>query len=326
MRPPEFWSRHDSGARIIGAIASPIGHVYGATIAWKYRRQSPYRSRAAVICVGNLTVGGTGKTPLVIAIAELLIARGARVACLSRGYGRKQSGARRVDIDADDTRTVGDEALLLARSAPTIVGRDRGDGARLAEALGANAIVMDDGHQNFSLAKDISLVVVDGEAAFGNGHIVPAGPLRESVRQGLARADAVIVMGDGEPPLSDFAGPVLRARLSASRRLDGRRVVAFAGIGQPEKFFAMLRALGAEVAACHSFADHHGYTPGELARLRQRADALEASLTTTEKDFVRLGSNDRHGIAVLPVHAVFDEPAALDRLLAPLLGKASVGA
>jgi tetraacyldisaccharide 4'-kinase len=323
MRPPEFWSRNTLPARAIAAALAPLEYVYGATIACKSRLASPWRARAAVICVGNLTVGGSGKTPLVIALARLLRDRSVPVACLSRGYGRAHFGARLVEPH-DDVRTVGDEALLLAQIAPTVVSRDRAAGARLAEAQAARLIVMDDGHQNFSLAKDLSIVVVDGETGFGNGKIVPAGPLRESVPQGLSRADAVVIMGDGAPNLSGFAGPVLRARLEAERRLDGRRFVAFAGLGRPEKFFAMLRALGAELATTFAFPDHHVYAPDEILNLRKRAEETKAALITTEKDIVRLAAADRRGVEVLPVHAVFDDPAAVTALLAPVIARVQV--
>jgi tetraacyldisaccharide 4'-kinase len=323
MRPPEFWSRNEPAARLIATALSPLGYFYGATVAWKHRRQRPWRSSASVVCVGNLTVGGSGKTPVAIALAGMFQAKGATVAFLSRGYGRRSSDAILVDAQDDSAADVGDEALLLSRIAPTIVSRNRAEGARLAEQHGADVIVMDDGHQNFTLAKDVALVVVDGENAFGNGGIVPVGPLREPVHQGLARADAVILMGDGAPPLSGFARPVFRARLMSDRLFDGQKLIAFAGIGRPDKFFASLRALGAKLVEMHAFADHHAYTAAELAMLRDRAKNTGAGLITTEKDLVRLSVSDRIGIDVLPVHAMFEDPAALERFLIPL-SKASI--
>jgi tetraacyldisaccharide 4'-kinase len=210
---------------------------------------------------------------------------------------------------------VGDEALLLARTAPTIVARARAQGAAYADARGADILVMDDGHQNFALAKDLSIVVVDGESGFGNGLMIPAGPLRESVPQGLARADAVIIMDDGNLDLSGYRGPVLRARLvSDGDALQGQHVFAFAGIGRPEKFVASLQATGAIVTGMQFFADHHFYRDGEITALKARAGG--ALLVTTEKDFVRLSEKDRPGIATLPVRALFENEAALDQLLA----------
>lgn len=297
----------------------PLGFVYGASVAWKHRRQKPYRARAKIICIGNLTVGGSGKTPIAIAVARMLQSKGFSAALLLRGYGRRSSEALRVDLQKHDAATVGDEALLLAQIAPTIVARDRAEGARLAEREGAEIIVMDDGHQNFALAKDLSLVVVDGKNGFGNGAIVPAGPLREPVQQGLNRADAVIVMGDGAPLLPGFVRPILRARLTSDRHFAGEPLIAFAGIGRPDKFFASLRAQGAELVETYSFADHHAFSAAEITILRDRARSTGAALITTEKDFVRLNAVDRAGIAVLPVNAVFDDPVALAQLFASML-------
>jgi tetraacyldisaccharide 4'-kinase len=202
-----------------------------------------------------------------------------------------------------------------------VVGGDRAKAARIAEGSGAGAIIMDDGYQNFKLQKDLALVVVDGEGGFGNGKIVPAGPLREPLRQGLRRADAVIVMGHGDPCLSEYAGPVLHAKLSPCRRLDGRMVVGFAGIGRPQKFFAALRGAGAELAATRGFPDHHMYTESEIVRLKDCARQMQATLVTTEKDFVRMNPSQREGIEALPVRAVFEDEAALWRILAPLFSR-----
>jgi tetraacyldisaccharide 4'-kinase len=322
LRAPEFWWRTDPAARLAAAALWPLGAFYGATVAVKQWLRIPWCTRAAVICVGNLTVGGTGKTPVVIAIAQALQQAGLPVACLARGYGRNNSRAALVDLWNHDARRVGDEPLLLARTATTIVARDRAKGARLARAQGARAVVMDDGHQNFALAKDLSLVVVDGETGFGNRGIVPAGPLRESVKQGLARADAVVIMGEGTPRLAGFDGPVLRAKLSADKRLDGKRVVAFAGIGRPAKFFGLLRTLGANLAGTESFADHHVYSARELSALRRKAESATATLITTEKDFARLRPAERSGIEALHVRAVFDDQPALKQLLHSVIEKA----
>ncbi len=315
MREPEFWMRNDAGAQTLRTLMCPLSWAYGASVAWKARHAMPYRARAKVICVGNLTVGGTGKTPVAIAIAQALLARGRKLAFVSRGYGGKQRGPLAVNPYKDRAADVGDEPLLLALTAPTFIARDRAAAATMAEQ-NADVIVMDDGHQNFSLEKDLSLVVVDGETGFGNGRVLPAGPLREPVAQGLSRADAVIVLGDGAPDLSKFSGPVLRARLRASAipQVNGK-VVAFAGIGRPEKFFASLRALGADIVDARAYPDHNAYTAAEIARLKARARDAGAALITTEKDYVRLTDAERVGIAFLPVHAAFDDPAALDHLL-----------
>jgi tetraacyldisaccharide 4'-kinase len=283
------------------------------SVAWKARHAKPYRARAKVICVGNLTAGGSGKTPVALAITALLQAKGQKVFFLTRGYGGSETGPAEVK-PGDRAERVGDEALLLSQIAPTIVAHDRALGAALADAQGADVIVMDDGHQNFAVAKDLSLVVVDGESGFGNGRMIPAGPLRESVRQGLKRADAVIVMGRGNPDLAGYQGPLLNARLApVGDFFRGTRLFAFAGIGRPEKFVATLKTTGALVMGTQFFADHHPFSPGEIAALRARADS--AQLVTTEKDFVRLKERDRAGVTVLKVQARFDDPAALAALL-----------
>ena len=321
MRAPEFWSSPDLTARLAIAALTPFGWLYGASVAWKAHRAVPHRPAAKVICIGNLTAGGSGKTPVALAVARALMARGLKPVFLTRGYRGRVAGPAFVDPAANTAEDVGDEPLLLARAAPVIVSRNRAAGAALADANGFDAIVMDDGHQNFDLAKDLSLVVVDAQTGFGNRHILPAGPLRESVGQGLARADAVVLVGDGAPPLADFHGPVLRAHLRTADAagLKDKRVVAFAGIGRPEKFFDTLKILGANVRDARRYADHHAYTAAEIARLHCRARDLEALLVTTEKDFVRLAPVLREGIAALPVKAEFDEAAGFDQLLARLL-------
>lgn len=311
MRAPEFWSRPS----LIGDALAPVGWIYGAVTDWKRTHASPYRARAKVICVGNLTAGGSGKTPVVEAIAGNLKARGRRVVVLSRGHGGRLIGPVLVNREAHSAADVGDEPLLLSATAPVIVARDRRQSAALADAEGVDFIVMDDGYQNFALEKDLAIVVVDAEQGFGNGHIIPAGPLRESPAGGLARADAVVLVGVGAPALPGYAGPVLRAKLVPrnAETLAGRKVLAFAGIGRPEKFFGTLRGLNAEVVEARAFADHHMFDTSEIARLKAAAKEKDAMLITTEKDFVRLAPADRDGITTLPIEAKFETP--LDGLL-----------
>jgi tetraacyldisaccharide 4'-kinase len=257
----------------------------------------------------------------VLALVEALTARGTAVHCLSRGYGGRTPGPRRVEAARDSAAEVGDEALLLARAAPSWVARDRAAGARAAIAAGAQVLVMDDGFQNPALAKDLSLVVVDGAYGFGNRRVMPAGPLRETVARGLARADAVVLLGRDERNLGAALGgglPVLTANIvpqPGSERLAGRKVLAFAGIGRPEKFFKTLAELGAELAETRTFPDHHPYSAGELQTLRERAQALGADLVTTEKDAVRLIPEQRDGMEILAVAVAWDDPAALQALL-----------
>ena len=317
MRSPEFWEEKDYTARLAVAVLTPLGWAYGATVAWKAASARPYRAAAKTICVGNLTAGGSGKTPIAIAIARALIERNKRTMILTRGYGGKMHGPAIVDPAHDTFEETGDEALLLAGAAPVIVSRDRAAGAKLADTERAEVIVMDDGHQNFSLAKDLSIIVVDAQTGFGNGRILPAGPLRENVTLGLARAQAVVLVGDGTPNLPGFIGPVLRAKLVPVDvpGVARKRVLAFAGIGRPEKFFSTLRALGADIVEQRAYEDHHAYTAAEFARLRVRAKACDASLVTTEKDFVRLTPAEREDVRFIPVRAAFEDQAALGALL-----------
>jgi tetraacyldisaccharide 4'-kinase len=325
MRAPDFWQEKDYTAKFAAAVLAPMGWIYGATVAWKAQHAHPYRSSAKVVCVGNLSAGGTGKTPITVAVVQALEKRKRKTVILSRGYGGKMRGPAFVDLAHDTFDETGDEALLMAGAAPVIVARDRAAGAKYAEREYVDAVVMDDGFQNFTLAKDLSIVVVDAETGFGNKRIIPAGPLRENVAQGLARADAVILIGDGSPALPNFKGPVLRARLVPVDvlGLSGMRVLAFAGIGRPEKFFATLRALGARIVEEREYADHHAYTASEFARLRAKAKAADAQLVTTEKDFVRLTPAERQDVRFVPVRAVFDDAAALDALLDSVAPRAS---
>jgi len=317
MRPPEFWIRRDPVSRLLVAILSPLGWLYGSSVAWRAAHTNRYRSRLKVVCVGNLTAGGTGKTPTAMEIGRALIARGARPVFLSRGHGGRAKGP--VFVAAGDAASiVGDEPLLLATIAPVIVSRDRAAGAKLAEKSGFDTIIMDDGHQNFSLHKDLSLIVIDAETRFGSERVLPAGPLREPVSEGIQRADAVILNGEASPAvLAQNTLPTIRAHLAPAtdESWSGRRVVAFAGIGRPQKFFALLSSLGAQVIEARPFADHHRYTPSELAQLRATAHSTNATLVTTEKDLVRLPPDERHDILTLPVRITFDDRERFERLL-----------
>lgn len=316
MRAPEFWTSKTPAAKFCAAMLVPIGTMYGMSVGWRASRARPYRPTAQVICIGNLTAGGTGKTPVAIAIAGRL-ARHGRVAFVTRGYGGRVSGPAVVDSKRHSAADTGDEALLLARHATTIVARNRAAGAQLAGTLGADFIVMDDGFQNFQIAKDLAIVVVDANTGFGNGKVIPAGPLREPVQIGLTRADAVVLAGDGSPEMPPFPRPILRAKLVPElpdlfRR---KKVLAFAGIGRPQKFFDMLVHHGAELEGSAAFPDHHRYSESELQSLATRAEAANALLVTTEKDHVRIPPNRRDGIVPIPVRMLFDGAAQLDSLL-----------
>lgn len=284
------------------------------------------------MCIGNLVAGGAGKTPVALSVAEILIARGVSTHFLSRGYGGRLPGPMAVDGALHDAKDVGDEPLLLARLAPTWVSRDRAAGAVAAVDAGAGAIVMDDGFQNPSLAKDLSLLAVDGAYGFGNGRVMPAGPLREPVERGLERADALVLIGDDRTGVSAMvpAGkPVLRARIvpaPGSEALAGRKVVAMAGIGRPEKFFATLRDMGCEVVGSLAYADHHVFREAEIMEAVEWAAAEDAIPVTTAKDAVRLPSDARAMISVLDITLEWEDPDALIAVLRPVLDAAGAPA
>src|SRR5258706_1938886 len=256
MRAPDFWQRDGVGPRLL----EPIGWAIAGVGMMRRRLARPFIVPMPVVCVGNLTVGGSGKTPVVLALARWPPERGPRIPCLTRGYGGALAGPLVVD-GRHDAHAVGDEAMLLAAAAPTVVARDRAAGARLAVEHGADIVVMDDGFQNPRLAKTLSLLVVDGAVGFGNGRLLPAGPLREPIDAGLARADAVVLVGADAAGVRARIGtalPIIPARLTPHDAWDGlrgRRVVAFAGIGRPEKFFDMLAAPGVTVVERLGFAD-----------------------------------------------------------------------
>lgn len=281
-------------------MLQPLGRLYGWIAQVRYERTEPYRSRLPVICVGNFTAGGTGKTPLTLHLCRQLMAKGQHPIALTRGYGGNVPGPYWIDAARDKAAAVGDEALLLAAVAPTMLARDREVGARAIEngPHTATAIIMDDGLQNPSLVKDFAIAVIDGKRGFGNGYTIPAGPLRAPLLFQLDLTDAIVV---NEPVDSDgvlveqlrhrFAGAVLRATAGPSEDtgwLKGAPVVAWAGIGAPQRFFALLASLGADLIAQRVFPDHHPLTPDEATSLLAMADKGDALLVTTEKDMVRL--------------------------------------
>jgi tetraacyldisaccharide 4'-kinase len=289
----------------------------------------PADGGARVLCVGNLVVGGAGKTPVCLDVGQRLAARGTAVHFLSRGYKGRLTGPVRVNPEIHTYLDVGDEPLLLARRAPAWVSRDRLAGCRAAARDGAGVVVMDDGYQNPGLAKDLSLLVVDARRGFGNGRPLPAGPLRESVADGLARADAVALLGEGgDDVVADarrFAGPdlpILRGRLVPDvgpEKWNGQAVVAFSGIGDPGKFFATLNELGCNVQAAHPFPDHHAFSRTEIEELAAEAQRRNAVLVTTEKDAARLSPEDRRRVRVLTIRVEWDDEGALVKLLDPLV-------
>ncbi len=319
QRTPAFW--FDKDALAAKALA-PAAYLYKAA-AYMHSKtaKDAYKSSLPVICVGNVISGGAGKTPAVQALANLLKENDLCVnsAVLLRGYGGKLKGPTLVASQFHSAQEVGDEALLHAQYAQTIVSRKRDLGARLAEAGGNDIILMDDGLQNYQLQKDISFLVFDTAQGLGNGHLIPAGPLREPVETALAKTDALIVLGDTPLPF-ETDKPVFKASIKPEENISlNNPVIAFAGIGQPQKFFDTLQTCGAEIVQTHIFADHHPYREKDILPLLDKAEEMKAELITTEKDYVRLPLTLKDRVKTLPVHMVFDNtPALLDFLKARL--------
>jgi tetraacyldisaccharide 4'-kinase len=304
-KDPPWW--YGSQQSPVLPLLRPVGRLYGVVAEQRFRRTTPYRSRLPVICVGNFTAGGTGKTPLAIRIVEELKTRGQQPAFLTRGYGGRKSGPAWVAQDSDVAADVGDEALLLAAHAPTLISADRKAGARAIESEGRySVIVMDDGLQNPGLAKNLTIAVIDGRRGFGNGEVIPAGPLRAPLDFQLGLVDAIVINGtpaeDRDPARGilerlrqEFPGPVIEARSRPkgnTEKLRGARVVAYAGIGHPERFFALLSELGAQLEATIAFPDHHAFSEADAERLMGIAATRGAGLVSTEKDLIRLRGAD----------------------------------
>ena len=321
MRAPEFWDRKTDG--ILPTLLRPLGCVVAGIAALRQKtNRPPFDAPVPVICVGNLVAGGAGKTPIALDIVARLKERGVQPHVLMRGYGGSELGPVLVNTEQHTAKEVGDEALLLAQTTPTWVSRDRAAGAMAIVEAGAEAIVMDDGFQNPSVSKDLSLLVVDGKYGFGNGRVMPAGPLRETVPAGLARADGVILLGADDADvwgrvqrLGHKDMPVLRARIEAisGDDLKDRKVCAFAGIGRPEKFFETLEGLGAVLVGCHSFDDHHLYSQEEVQKIID--DAGDTLIVTTTKDFVRLSPAHQKKIRALDIKLTWKDTSEIEALL-----------
>ena len=319
MHAPDFWYGRDRS--LAASLLTPFGGLTARATARRLRRPG-WRAPVPVVCCGNAGVGGAGKTTLALDLARRLAARGLAVHCLTRGYGGRAGGRiLRVDPALHDAAEVGDEALLLAAVAPCWVAADRAASARAAIADGARILLMDDGLQNPGLVQDWPLLVIDGTVGFGNRRLLPAGPLREPVEVAADRAAAAILIGEdraGVRRALPSSLPVIEADLAmdpAVDRLVGRRILAFAGIARPAKFFAALEAAGLTLVGRHSFPDHHRFRAGTLSRLRRQADRLQASLVTTPKDAVRLPAALRAEIAVVGVGLRWRQPPALEALL-----------
>jgi tetraacyldisaccharide 4'-kinase len=320
MKAPAFWQTSGPLSRLL----APIAALYQYIGRRRLRTTPPYRGKVPVVCVGNITLGGTGKTPVTLALVHALQARGMVVHCLSRGYGGREAGPLRVDLAQHTAADVGDEPLLLAQVAPAWISRNRAAGsdaitsAQVAPA--ADVIVMDDGFQNPTLHKDFNVLVFDGGAGLGNGKVFPAGPLREIIADAAPRVQQCILMGEDRYGLAaKLPPPVLHAQmqpLADARKFAGQRVVAFCGIGRPDKFLATLQQVGATVLAFHKFADHHPYDmTSDIQPILDEAYALNAIPVTTAKDAVRIPGDQRAQVDVVHVGVQWQNQAAFDALV-----------
>ncbi len=326
MKTPRFWypSQGDRVSMLKASLLTPLSYLFVAATWLRRIFASSYIARVPMVCVGNVVAGGAGKTPTALALVRILKNRGQKPVFVTRGYGGK-GFLTCVDPARHKAANVGDEALLLAAVAPTWAGRDRVRAVQDAEVNGS-VIIVDDGLQNPYLAPHTSILVVDGDSGLGNGHIIPAGPLRESFEAAVGRADAMVLIGESDR--QNLAArvdiPVFRAKIEPNLPLGFPRFgrfVAFAGLARPEKFFATAQALGLEIVSAREYPDHHAYSEMDIDALRLEAEELGANLLTTEKDAVRLPPIFRNEVVVLPVRLTFTEPGAEKALADLMLGK-----
>lgn len=328
MRGFSFWNRPPARPGLRARLLAPLGWLYSAATAQRVSQPADVQTHVPVICIGNINAGGTGKTPTVIALVQHLQAQGNSVAVISRGHGGHLAGPIEVDERAHSADEVGDEPLLIAAFTRIWIAKDRAAAAKAAAASEADVILMDDGHQNPSVARNLSIIVVDAVAGFGNGLCLPAGPLREPVETGLSRADLVLSIGPKAAQAQfdhDWGAKIKMPRcrghlapLQTGMDWSGARALAFAGIGHPEKFFATLRGMGVELVRSEALEDHQPLTPALMTRLENEASLLGAQLVTTEKDAVRLPAEFRTKVLTLPVRLELEDWKPLDALLAKL--------
>ena len=333
MREPAFWHRPPSWMSL---VLTPLAALYGLVAGTRLQRKG-FDAGIPVLCVGNYHVGGAGKTPTVLALTNVLRDLGETPIVLSRGYGGRLRGPIKVDPERHVAEDVGDEPLMLARTVPVVVARERADGVALARSQGATVILMDDGFQNPAIAKDASLIVIDAGRGLGNACVFPAGPLRAPLSPQLDRTDALIVIGEGNAAapvaaaISAQGKPVLSAHIrpddASLASLAGKRVLAFAGIGDPARFFRTLRSGGIEVVVERIFPDHHPFSKSEIETLLAEAKFVSLTLVTTEKDLARLRNAEglaswANEIVPFKVTLEFDDAAALRKLVSATLFKA----
>jgi len=323
MKTPFFW--YQTRGRV-STFLQPLGWLYGKGVKIVSVLKKPQRFQIPIVSIGNIVCGGAGKTPTAITLAQLLQAQGYRVHFVTRGYGRKEKGPLTVDLSHHKAWNVGDESLLLAQHAPTWVAKKKSEGVQKAIENGAQLIILDDGHQTNSLYKDVSLVVVDLLQGFGNECVMPAGPLRENLSEGIRRADGFIGIGKGEIPLKLLTKPSLprphtRPRndkpyqpffkaqiISQPLTLPSNRVIAFCGLGFPQKFYTSLENTGVELIATETFPDHYQYKNEDLLKLQKLAQKHNSVLVTTQKDLVKIPPLWQDQVHVLDINIQFENP------------------